>query len=61
MRSLAPSVCICTTNKEIALDKNNEDPVDKFDSSFPLDNKKKARISFTVFASVLNQRKIDSC
>ena len=34
VRPLAPSVCICTTNKEIAPDKNNEDPVDKFDSSF---------------------------
>ena len=34
MSFLAPSLCICTTNKEIALEKNNEDSVDKFDSSF---------------------------
>ena len=56
VRSLAPSVCICTTNREIPLDKNNEDPVKSLILVFPLDNKEKGRILFYCFCLSLKSK-----
>ena len=56
LRSLAPSVCICTTNREIALERIMKTPWTSLILVFPLDNKKKGRILVYCFCFSLTSK-----